>query len=112
MDFMAFGVAIFLAMVLAAGAWMLAAGWDFVRTYRIRVLHEDPRHVMRSRWWLVSFDSPLARWRDPRIVWTPAVDVEVERARRRFLRRYFVTLVVAVLAMGVPFAVRALSGAK
>src|SRR2546425_13193761 len=112
MDFMAFGVAIFLAMVFAAGAWMLAAGWDFVRAYRIRVLHEDPRHVMRSHWWLVSFDSPHAPWRDPRIVWTPAKDVAVEQARRRFLRRYFVTLAVAVFSMGVPFALRALSGAN
>jgi hypothetical protein len=96
--------------MFVAAFWMAEAGWDFVRAYRTRILGEDARVVLRSRWWFVSLDSVTAKWRDPRIVWSPSADEEVERARQRLLRRYYIALLVTVSAMSIPFILGAITG--
>ena len=109
-DGFAVGVIVFFVVMVGAAFWMASAGWDFVRLYRTRVLGEDPRNVARSHWWLVSPGSLATPWRDPRIVWSPSQDPEVEHARRALLRRYFVAVVLIVLAMSIPFILEAIAG--
>lgn len=99
------GAIIYVAAFFLAGFWMIGAQVEYVRLYQRRrdagLARPDDLAARYSdepgRWATESF---ALSWRLWKIVWQPQQDATLERARRRVVRRWWLT--VAVMFLGAP----------